>query len=339
MSQVSGRFSSFDSGLFRGFLAVVFGLFLTTQAVRGQDQAEPSRAQGKANSAPSACVPTDLNALIVSQDNAVQVSENKEESNGTGSASAVAMFSTTALSRLDQQQRKRAYKVFSKEAHRGNSAAMVNLAIASLAGWGAEPNAGAALYWLHEAADRGYGAAFYDLGILYFEGCGVRQDMGEAFRFFEVGAQRGYAAAQVNLGYFYDHGLGVAQDHAAAARWYLLAAQSGDAQAQNNLADLYLHGEGVRGDESAAFEWYQKAAVQGHTGARIMVGSMLAAGRGTPKDMAGAYFWTFAAVLQGDARGVPLLRTLEGQLSGAEIEEAKARAQLLFAGLQASKNK
>lgn len=339
MRQVSRKFSSFASDLFRGFLALVLGLFFTSQAVRGQDKAEHVRAQGKVDSAPSACVPSDLNALIVSEDNRVQVHENTEESNGKGRASGMATLSGYALSRLDERQKKAAYKVFSKEAHRGSSAAMVNLAIASLAGWGGEPNAGAALYWLHAAAGRGYAASFYDLGILYFKGCGVRQDMPEAFHFFELGAKSGYAAAQVNLGYFYDQGLGVTKDHAAAARWYFLAAESGESQAQYNLADLYLHGEGVPHEEPTAFAWYQRAARQGHTGARIMVGSMLAKGQGTPKDLAGAYLWVCAAVLQGDMRGVPLLRTLERQLSGPEIEEAKARAQLLLTGLEAAKNR
>ena len=316
------------SRLFACFLGVLFGLAIS-QPVRAQGKAEPQ----------SPCVPSDLNALIVSAGKTLQVHENREQSNGKGSASDMATLSSYALSGLDEQQRKRAYKVFSKQARQSNAAAMTNLAVASMAGWGGRPDTGAALYWLNAAADRRYGPAFYDLGILYFKACGVRQDLAEAFRFFELGAKGGYAAAQVNLGYFYDHGLGVAQDQAAAAHWYLLAAESGEAQAQYNLGDLYLHGEGIPRDESIAFTWFQKAALQGHTGARIMVGSMLAAGRGTSKDLAGAYFWILGSVLQGDPRGVPLLRTLEHQLPGAEIEEAKARAKLLQGGLQASKNR
>ncbi|HKW61608.1 MAG TPA: tetratricopeptide repeat protein [Candidatus Acidoferrum sp.] len=298
---------------------------------------ESARAQGKADRQSSACVPSDLNALIVPEGNTVHVSELREGLDRKGGELSRAS-SDASLNPSDNQKRKEAYEVFSKEAHQGNPAAMTNLAVSSLAGWGGKPNAGAALYWLHAAADRSYGAAFYDLGILFFKGCGVRQDMAEAFHFFELGAKGGCAAAQVNLGYFYDYGLGVAEDHGAAARWYLSAAESGEAQAQYNLADLYLHGEGVTHDEPVAFGWYQKAALQGHTGARIMVGSMLAAGRGASKDLAGAYFWVFAAVLQGDARGVPLLRSLERQVPEGEIEEAKARAELLLAGLQASKN-
>ena len=312
--------------------------FLTLAVVLGLAIARPTRAQEKPEPQ-AACVPLDLNALIVPEGSRVHVRERKEGLDRTGNQSGRALSSSAANNPSDARGQKEIYDVFSKEARQGNPAAMTNLAVSSLAGWGGKPNAGAALYWLHAAADRGYGAAFYDLGILYFKGCGVPQDMAEAFHFFELGAQGGYAPAQVNLGYFYDHGLGVAQDHAAAAQWYGRAAESGEAQAQYNLGDSYLHGEGVPHDELKAFEWYQKAALQGHSGARIMAGSMLAAGRGTSKDLASAYLWTFAAVLQGDARGVPLLRTLERQLRGAEIEEAKARAQLLLAGLEAAKNR
>lgn len=296
-------------------------------------------AQERANLASSGCVPSDLNALIVSGGPTVHVGEAPEGFGRKGSAARPTDFEGFESSESDIQKGKQAYKIFLTEARQGNPAAMVNLAVASLAGWDAKPNAGAALYWLHAAADQGYGAAFYDLGILYFKGCGVSRDAAEAFHYFDLGARAGYSAAQVNLGYFYDHGLGVAQDAAAAAQWYRKAAELGNAQAQYNLGDLYLHGEGVPKDEPAAFAWYQKAALQGHTGARIMAGSMLAAGRGTSKDLAGAYFWVFAGVLQGDARGVPLLRTLEGQLPAAEIEEAKERARLLVAGAETAKNR
>src|SRR5690349_6937675 len=206
----------FASSVFRGFYALVLGLFLVSQAARGQ---------GKADFAPSACVPSDLSALIVPEGGTVQVNEVMEFGKH-GSAANKTLSCGPASGSFDARGKGEAYKIFSKEAQQGNPAAMTNLAVSSLAAWGGKPNAGAALYWLHAAADRGYGAAFYDLGILYFKGCGVRQDMAEAFHFFELGAEGGYHAAEVNLGYVYDHGLGVAQDHAAAARWYLQAAEA-----------------------------------------------------------------------------------------------------------------
>lgn len=297
--------------------------------------AQPVRAQKPAN---PGCVPSDLTALIVPEAGTVQVGERREKSAGNGGPARVTPGSRPEASPGEPQERKRAYQILWKEAQRGSPAAMVDLAVSSLAGWGKEPNAGAALYWLHAAADRGYGAALYDLGVLYFKGCGVRPDPAEAFHFFDLGARAGYLAAQVNLGYFYDHGLGVAQDQAAAAHWYRQAAEGGQAQAQYNLGDLLLRGEGVRKEEREAFAWFQRAALQGHTGGQIMTGSMLAAGRGKPKDLVAAYFWLLTASLGGDERAAPLLPGLEGQLTPEQIEQAKSRAELRLAGLQAAKN-
>jgi hypothetical protein len=304
-------------------LCFAFSLLLLALAVLPR----PVGAQQKTDSAPPACVPADVAALIVPEGHSVRVNAVKEESARAGPQGG----SSIGVARGPSADRglKQAYNIFQREAHLGNPAAMVNLAVASLVGWGTQPDAGAALYWLQAAADHGYAPAFYDLGILRFKGCGVRQDYGEAFRFFEKGALGGDTAAEVNLGYFYDQGMGVPQDHAAAASWYRKAAESGEPQAQYNLADLYLHGEGVAVEEAAAFAWFQKAALQGHTGARIMIGSMLAEGRGTPKDLFAACVWMSAAALQADIRGNAILRALERQLNPAQLKQAKTQAQSL----------
>src|SRR6267378_4308620 len=296
----------------------------------------PVWAQQKVASTPSACAPSDLASLIVQEGNSVRVSSIPER-NGD-QIRAQAAYAGTAHGLSTERPARAAYKIFEREARGGRPAAMVNLAVASLAGWGTQPNAGAALYWLHAAADRGYAPAFYNLGILYFKGCGVWQDYAQAFRFFERGAQAGDAAAEVNLGYLYAHGLGVAADQGAAAHWYLLAAETGDSQAQYNLADLYLHGEGISQDDAVAFVWLQKAAAQGHAGARIMLGSIYAAGRGTAKDLLAAYLWISAAALQGDTRGNALLLSLERQLTPAQLAQAKLRARSLVSASGVSSN-
>lgn len=296
-------------------------------------------AQQKTDAAPTICTQTDIAGLIVPEGRSVRVNPVREGSGPQGSnasgrnkpdpgSSSIGI----ALGASADRDLTKAYNIFLREARQGNPAAMVNLAVSSLAGWGTQPNSGAALYWLHTAADHNYALALYDLGILYFRGCGVRQDYSEAFRFFEEGALAGDSAAQVNLAYFYDHGIGVPQDRAAAASWYRKAAESGEPQAEYNLADLYLHGEGVPLDETTSFVWFQKAALQGHTGARIMLGSMLAAGRGATKDPVAAYQWIAAAALQGDTRGNATIVALERQLTPAQLTQAKIQAQSLAEG-------
>jgi TPR repeat protein len=287
------------------------------------------RAQQNEVSSLSACVPSDLAALIVAEGRAIRVSPVPELAGAQRSALGNAAKGGVDPSPSADRAASAAYKIFQREARQGRPAAMVNLAVTSLAGWGTAPNAGAALYWLHAAADRGYAPAFYNLGILYFKGCGVGQDYAEAFHFFEQAARGGDMAAAVNLGYLYTRGLGVPQDHGAAAHWYRQAAETGQPQAQFSVADLYLHGEGVAQDDAAAFEWFRKAALQGHTGARIMLGSMYVAGRGTPKDLPSAYLWIAAAALQGDTRGNATLLSLEAQLTPAQLAEAKLRAPSL----------
>lgn len=245
---------------------------------------------------------------------------------------------TTAasLSSESLETLRRAYKRFAKLSRTGDLRAQVNLAVASLAGWGTAPNSGAALYWLQEAARQGYPLAFFDLGILYQNGCGVRQDDAEAAHYFQRGADAGDAPSQMNLGYFYDQGLGVARDRAQAASWYRKAAESGLAEAQFNLADLYLRGEGVPLDESLAFSWFQKAAVKGHTAAQIMLGCMYAEGRGTTQDISSAYAWLSVAAMQGDSRADVQLASIEGKLSASQLADAKIRAASILETLARS---
>jgi hypothetical protein len=310
----------FATRFFRLGTAALFACALLIPRVNAQD-ASGSKTR--------ACVSPAMAQLLTPEGNSVRVSPTKQFSgqqagsreNEKGIAAAQAQESLRTL--------QQAHDWFEKGARRGYAPAQVNLAVATLAGWGTPPNAGAAFYWLREAANQGYALAYYDLGILYLNGCGVHQDYREAFRFFEQGANAGDSAAQMNLGYLYDLGLGVAQDRARAADWYRKAAETGVAQAQYNLADLYLHGEGVPRDESLAFEWFKKAAIQGHAAARMMLGSMYAGGRGTAKDVSSAYSWLFAVALQGDNRAKALLDALEPQLTAADLAEAKSRARSL----------
>src|SRR5262249_43245431 len=111
MSQISGRLGS------QSISHLLWGLFLALLTMLAIPQA--SHAQGNVDSAPSACVPSDLNALIVPDGKAVHVSELKEGLDRKGEQGGA--FSVDAsLSLSGVQQRKDAYEVFSKEARKGN---------------------------------------------------------------------------------------------------------------------------------------------------------------------------------------------------------------------------
>ena len=304
------RFSQIRKCLVVGSLVAVFG------------QPGSAWAQESAGPASPSCFPADLAALIAPEGQGVRVFPGPEISRGQKSQAG---NSGAVLTREARQ----AYKAFERDSRKGSAAAQVNLAVASLAGWGTQPNAGAALYWLNIAAQQNFALAFYDLGILYFKGCGVRQDYGEAFSYFQKGANAGDAPSEVNLGYMHSRGLGVTRDAAAAASWYRKAAESGNPEGQYSLADMYLRGEGLAADDAAAFSWFHKAALQGHTGARIMLGSMYAAGRGTARDLVAGYTWISAAALQGDPRATALLPIIERQLTPALLTQARSRAREL----------
>jgi hypothetical protein len=298
---------------------VILALFLAPARLPAQ-QTDAAATPG--------CAPSNLASLIVPEGQSVRVG-SVEEPSFHGPSNATTAANNSALSATVVREQAAAYKTLEKDARHGSLAAQVNLAVASLAGWGLPPNAGTALYWLHSAAAKHYAPALFDLGILYSRGCGVHQDFSEALRFFQAAAISGDLAAAVNLGYLYDQGLGVTQDRSEAARWYRHAAERGEPTAQYNLADLYLRGTGVPVDQSLAFSWLQKAALQGHSGARIMLGSMMAEGCGTRKDLQAAYLWLSAASLQGDPRGDATLRSLEQQLTPEQIAEAKNQARSL----------
>lgn len=295
------------------------------------------RAQENPAAGSDTCASSELIALISREGSSVRVNAPPTMQPATAGSSENEKGIAAAQNPEKAETLRQAYRWFEKGARKGYAPAEVNLAVASIAGWGTQPNPGAALYWLKQASDKGYALAYFDLGIFYMHGCGVKQDYTEALHYFEQGANAGDSAAQTNLGYLYDKGLGVPQNRVEAAECYTKAAERGEARAQYNLADLYAQGEGVQRDETIAFGWFQKAALQGHSGARVMLGTMYAAGRGTEKDKQTAYQWLTAASLQGDTRGAKTLETLQRQLNEKQIAEAKERAQSLMQAEQSQR--
>jgi len=127
-------------------------------------------AQQTKNPAPTACAPTNLTSLIVREGHSVRVSSVEEPSFHTETSTATPTANSSSMSTTSMGEQSAAYKTLENDARHGSLAAQVNLAVASLAGWGISPNAGTALYWLHAAAANHYAPALFDLGILYSRG-------------------------------------------------------------------------------------------------------------------------------------------------------------------------
>lgn len=318
--------------LSKGFNSFIdrLSVFLAIGLLSAGLSLSPAQAQENAQPASQACVSPAILRQLSRDGELLRVSAaafaSPRASGGTREQGIAAPASPSPdFLRALQEARVR----FEKSARKEDPRAQVNLAVLALAGWGAPPNPGAALYWLTEAVHQNFTLAYFDLGVLYLNGCGVRRDYAEAFRFFRQAADASDPLSQLNLGYLYDQGLGVARNPAEAALWYRRAAEAGVPQAQFNLADLYLRGEDVSRDEAQAFSWFQKAGLQGHTAAQLMLGSMYAAGRGVAQDLSLAYMWFSVALLQGDSRAAAELAFLERQLPAPQIAAVKSRAQSL----------
>jgi hypothetical protein len=103
----------------------------------------------------------------------------------------------------------------------------------------------------------------------------------------------------------------------------LMPARQGDPQAQLFVGFLYETGQGVRQDYSEAVRWYRKAAEQGNTIAQIQLGNMYRLGKGVSQSYVMAYLWYDISSRSGNANAKDLRRAVAGNMSPAEIAEAK----------------
>ena len=123
-----------------------------------------------------------------------------------------------------------------------------------------------ALAGLHQRAVSGDAAAQLDLGLHYVTGRGIPPDESAALRWIGTAAAQGLAAAQFELGS--DYTLEPHRDFGQAANLLRQSALPGFAPAQRSLVLLYLAGAGVAEDRIEARAWRLLAAEQGERDAR-----------------------------------------------------------------------
>ena len=230
-----------------------------------------------------------------------------------------------------------------------------------IAQYRAGTNPAAAASWYRWAADLGHGLARNDLGAAYETGAGVAMNPQEAVHWYRLAAEQGTAAAQFNLGRAYRQGLGVAANPATAVTWLEKAADQGYEPALYLLGSMYEQGEGVRADDAKAVAIYRKSAERGYAPAQVRLGTLYALGQGVRPDPNEARLWWNKAAEQGDAGALLMLgsmaldqgdrvlgytwislipsgdpqyttaqatvKALEEQMSSAEVQDAKRRAQ------------
>lgn len=163
-------------------------------------------------------------------------------------------------------------------------------------------------------------------------------DYDTALREFRVAARDGLDVAQYNLGILYYTGRGLEADHERALHWLEQAAEQGHTQAQFNVGVMYFNGQGIASgwrdiwplslltrsrNRAEAAEWYERAASAGHADAQYYLATMYQQGMGVPEDPVRAHFWAQAARENDHGAARELLASLEQDMSGEEINEAR----------------
>lgn len=164
-------------------------------------------------------------------------------------------------------------------------------------------------HWTTAAAG-GDAYAAHRLGVEYMDGKPgvVQRDYDKARQYHTQAARLGFALSMFDLGSINEYGYGVAQDLKLAAKWYGHSADYGLAQGQYNFATMLEAGDGVPVDQVEALKFYILAARNGFAGVPFDAGqNKIDQQRATP------------------------LETLQGRMTKAQADEAKARADRFVA--------
>ena len=176
---------------------------------------------------------------------------------------------------------------------------------------------------LEQAAQSGDLTAQYELALQRL-GAGRANEGATLLR---RAADRGFAMAQYRLAKLYERGEGVPTDLTVARQWTERAAASGNRRAMHDLGVFFARGEGAPLDESAAFRWFRQAAELGVADSQYNLGVLYQQGRGVNASASEALFWFLVAARQGDQDAGARATALEAQLTAAQAEQARARAQ------------
>jgi localization factor PodJL len=176
---------------------------------------------------------------------------------------------------------------------------------------------------LEQAAQSGDLTAQYELGLQRL----ASGRAAEGATLLRRAADRGFAMAQYRLAKLYERGEGVPADLTVARQWTERAAASGNRRAMHDLGVFFARGEGAPLDESAAFRWFRQAAELGVADSQYNLGVLYQQGRGVNASGSEALFWFMVAARQGDRDAAARATALEAQLTPAQVEQARARAQ------------
>jgi TPR repeat protein len=179
---------------------------------------------------------------------------------------------------------------------------------------------------LKAKAAQGDAQAQARLGKAFAQGEGAPQDYKQAAHWYGQAASNGNAEAEAALGELCQAGQGVPRDLTNAVQWFTKAAEGGSTAAQYDLGFLYEQGQGVPHNEHLAAHWYQLAAEGGDALAQFDFGQRCLLGVGVAPDPVEGLKWLLLAGAQGQKDAQTKAESVQKNMTGAQIAEAKHRA-------------
>ena len=211
---------------------------------------------------------------------------------------------------------------YRRAAEQGHAGAQNSLGVLYENGRGTLKDYATAASWYQRAVAQEHVEAKSNLGRAYMEGRGVPANYPEARRLFTESANAGWSQGMINLGRMHQLGRGMRISLDEAAKWYIRAADGGLLQrARTRLIDIARRGANL------AVTWLHDTANAGDPESQRQLGLMYADGVGTLQDFVSAHLWLNLAAALGNANAAAERTRIEDRMSGAEIQEARDRAE------------
>jgi len=187
-------------------------------------------------------------------------------------------------------------------------------------GWGAEPDAFNAAWWIQKAAEQGNARAQLYLGAMYDRGRGVPKSRADAVKWLRWTAVKwGSDGDAAEAAQWFLDAIKQEPDGGNVLGWLYSCAKWGDVEMQTRLGLFYLKGLAVPENTSEAENWFRKAAEQGYGEAQYQLGVMYATKR-IPMKRGGLYY--------SETRRQYYLKGVEWLGKAAKQGHAGARFQL-----------
>lgn len=148
-----------------------------------------------------------------------------------------------------------AFEAFSVYAENGNSAAMNNLGIMYLKGWGTNPNPAKAIEWFECAGATGCADGYVNAGLYEKQ----QGNMNEARNYFIKSTETYHPTGYYLLGYMAYYGEGDEPNYEEAFKYFKDAASFGDISAIYMLSECYKYGKGVDANEELSKLYFEKS--------------------------------------------------------------------------------